>query len=123
VSGLINFARNIGGSILIAITNAQVTNRTEWHQQHLQAAMQSGSIAFQQQSHTLSGYFGSHFGGPNGMTLALANIYSQLNRQAALQGYQDVYMQLSWMSAGLVALAFLLSKNRPGAGPASNAVH
>ena len=123
VSGLINFARNIGGSILIAITNAQVTNRTEWHQQHLQAAMQSGSIAFQQQSHTLSGYFGSHFGGPNGMTLALANIYTQLNRQAALQGYQDVYMQLSWMSAGLVALAFLLSKNRPGAGPASNAVH
>ena len=123
VAGLINFARNIGGSILIAITNAQVTNRTEWHQQHLQAAMQSGSIAFQQQSHTLSGYFGSHFGGPNGMTLALANIYTQLNRQAALQGYQDVYMQLSWMSAGLVALAFLLSKNRPGAGPASNAVH
>ncbi len=26
VAGLINFARNIGGSILIAITNAQVTN-------------------------------------------------------------------------------------------------
>ena len=38
VAGLINFARNIGGSILIAVTNAQVTNRTEWHQQHLQAA-------------------------------------------------------------------------------------
>jgi len=123
VAGLINFARNIGGSILIAITNAQVTNRTEWHQQHLQAAMQSGSIAFQQQSQTLSGYFGSHFGGPNGMSLALANIYSQLNRQAALQGYQDVYMELSWMSAGLIVLAFLLSKNRPGAGSASKAVH
>jgi len=123
VAGLINFARNIGGSILIAITNAQVTNRTEWHQQHLQAAMQSGSIAFQQQSQTLSGYFGSHFGGPNGMSLALANIYSQLNRQAARQGYQDVYMELSWMSAGLIVLAFLLSKNRPGAGSASTAVH
>ena len=27
VAGLINFARNIGGSILIAITNAQVTSR------------------------------------------------------------------------------------------------
>jgi len=123
VSGLINFARNIGGSILIAITNAQVTNRTEWHQQHLQAAMQSGSIAFQQQSQTLSGFFGNHFGGPNGASLALANMYSQLNRQAALQGYQDVYMQLSWMSLGLIALAFLLSKNRPGTGPGSTAVH
>ncbi len=123
VAGLINFARNIGGSILIAITNAQVTNRTEWHQQHLQAAMQSGSIAFQQHSQTLSGFLGNHFGGSNGMGLALANIYSQLNRQAATQGYQDVYMELSWMSLGLIALAFLLSKNRPGTGPGSSAVH
>ncbi len=57
------------------------------------------------------------------MALALANIYSQLNRQAATQGYQDVYMELSWMSLGLIALAFLLSKNRPGTGPGSSAVH
>ena len=85
--------------------------------------MQSGSIAFQQQSQTLSGFFGSHFGGPNGMSFALANMYSQLNRQAALQGYQDVYMELSWMSMGLIVLAFLLSKNKPGAGPGTTAVH
>jgi DHA2 family multidrug resistance protein len=57
------------------------------------------------------------------MGLALANLYSQLNRQAQMQGYQDVYMELSWMSMGLVVLAFLLSKNRPGAGPGSSAIH
>ena len=51
--------------------------------------------------------------------MALANIYSQLNRQAAMQGYQDVYMELSYMSIGLVVLAFLLSKNKPGQAPAS----
>jgi MFS transporter, DHA2 family, multidrug resistance protein len=44
-------------------------------------------------------------------------MYDQLNRQAAMQGYQDVYMELSYMSIGLVVLAFLLSKNRPGAAP------
>jgi DHA2 family multidrug resistance protein len=48
VAGLINFSRNIGGSILIAITNAQVTSRSMWHEQHLQQSMQSGSLAFQQ---------------------------------------------------------------------------
>ena len=42
VAGLINFVRNLGGSILIAITNAQVTSRSLWHQQHLQQAMQAG---------------------------------------------------------------------------------
>jgi DHA2 family multidrug resistance protein len=36
--------------------------------------------------------------------------------QAQLQGYQDVYMELSYMSVFLVVLAFMLSKNRPGEG-------
>jgi DHA2 family multidrug resistance protein len=123
VAGLINFARNLGGSILIAITNAQVTSRTTWHQQHLQSAMTSDSIGYQQHLHVLAGFFGGSFGVPNGQGMALANIYNQLNRQAAMQGYQDVYMELSWMSVGLVALAFLLSRNKPGEGAGQAAVH
>jgi DHA2 family multidrug resistance protein len=123
VAGLINFARNIGGSILIAVTNAQVTSRAMWHQQHLQAAMQSGSDAFEQHRQTLGAFFGGSFGGPNGAGLAIATIYNQLNQQAQLQGYQDVYMELSWMSCFLVLLAFMLSKNRPGQGPGAGAVH
>jgi DHA2 family multidrug resistance protein len=123
VAGLINFARNIGGSIMIALTDAQVTHRATWHQQHLQNAMQPGSIAYQQHAQALAGFFSGHFGGANGMGLALANLYGQLNRQAQMQGYQDVYMELSWMSVGLVGLAFLLSKNRPGAGSETTAMH
>ena len=123
VAGLINFARNIGGSILIAVTNAQVTNRTLWHQQHLQNAMNPASIGYQQHVNALSGFFGSSFGGPNGSAMALASIYNQLNLQAATQGYQDVYMELSYMSIGLVVLAFLLSKNKPGQAPASGGMH
>ena len=55
--------------------------------------------------------------------MAIATIYNQLNAQAQMQGYQDVYMELSWMSFGLVFMAFLLSKNRPGQGPGAGAVH
>ncbi len=116
VAGLINFVRNIGGSILIALTGAQVTSRAMWHQQHLQTDMVPGSIGYQQQLNTLSGFFGGHFGGSNGAGMAIASIYNQLNLQAQAQGYQDVYMELSWMSVGLVALAFLLSGNKPGQG-------
>jgi DHA2 family multidrug resistance protein len=123
VSGLINFVRNIGGSILIAVTNAQVTSRSLWHQQHLQGAMTTASQAFQQHSQTLTGYFGGQFGGPNGKGMALASIYNQLNLQAMMQGYQDVYMELSWMSVGLVVLAFMLSGNKPNAGAGAPAVH
>jgi DHA2 family multidrug resistance protein len=117
VAGLINFVRNIGGSILIAITNAQVTSRATWHQQHLQSAMNSASIAFQQHLQALTGFFsGGGPGGPNASGMALASIYNQLNMQAQVQGYQDVYMELSYMSVILVVLAFMLSKNRPGEG-------
>jgi DHA2 family multidrug resistance protein len=123
VAGLINFARNIGGSILIALTNAQVTSRSLWHQQHLQSAMQSASITFQQHTQALTNFFGGKFGAGNGNGMALASIYNQLNQQAQAQGYQDVYMELSWMSVGLVALAFLLSKNKPGKEADGPAIH
>jgi DHA2 family multidrug resistance protein len=117
VAGLINFARNIGGSVLIAVTNAQVTSRSMWHEQHLQGAMGPGSIGYQQQLSGLTSFFSRGFGGPNGAGMALATIYNQLNQQAGVQGYQDVYMELSYMSIFLVLLAFMLSKNKPGAAP------
>jgi len=53
----------------------------------------------------------------------LANIYRQLIQQAHTQGYQDVYMELSWMCPFLIALAFLLSKNVPGKVAGAEAVH
>jgi DHA2 family multidrug resistance protein len=124
VAGLINFVRNIGGSILIAITNAQVTSRATWHQQHLQSAMTSASIAFQQHLQALTGFFsGGGPGGPNASGMALASIYNQLNMQAQVQGYQDVYMELSYMSVILVVLAFMLSKNKPGQGAGGGGMH
>ena len=55
--------------------------------------------------------------------MALATIYNQLNQQAQMQGYQDVYMELSWMSVCLILLAFMLSKNRPGQGAPAGAAH
>jgi DHA2 family multidrug resistance protein len=85
--------------------------------------MNSASIAFQQHTQALTGFFGARFGRANGQGMALASVYSQLNQQAQMQGYQDVYMELSWMSVGLVVLAFLLSKNKPGAGTDEKAMH
>ena len=123
VSGLINFVRNLGGSILIALTNAQVTSRSLWHQQHLQSAMQAGSDAFEQHRQALTGFLGGTFGGQNSGGMALASIYNQLNQQAQMQGYQDVYMELSWLSFFLVFMAFMLNANRPGQGPGASAMH
>jgi MFS transporter, DHA2 family, multidrug resistance protein len=114
VAGLINFVRNIGGSIFIAITGAAVTNRALHHEALLQNHMNTLSIPFDEYSRALGAGLGQHFGTANSSGLASGNIYEMLVRQAAMQGYQDVYKMLFWMALGMVFLAFMLNKNRPG---------
>jgi len=124
VSGIINFVRNVGGSIFIAVTGAIVTNRSLFHQARLQESMQPGNPAFVDQLHALTSFFGGAGNGPDPGVMARATIYQQLNQQATAQAYQDIYRLLSWMAMGMVLCAFLLSKNRPGQGaPAGEAVH
>ena len=121
VAGLINFVRNVGGSIFIAVTGALVTNRSLFHQARLQEHMQSGNPQFVNRVNDLGKFFGN---GADGTYTAKAYIYQLLNQQAGVMGYQDVYRMLAWMACGMVFFAFLLKKNRPGQGPAaSEAMH
>jgi DHA2 family multidrug resistance protein len=125
VSGIINFVRNVGGSILISLTGALVTNRTLFHEARLQNAMQPNAYGYANQLSGLTGFFGNITGNhAAATTMAQASIYQQLNQQASVMGYADVYRVLCWMSVGMVGAAFLLSKNRPGEGaPAGEAMH
>jgi MFS transporter, DHA2 family, multidrug resistance protein len=124
VSGIINFVRNVGGSIFIAITGAIVTNRSLFHQARLQESMQPGNPAYVNQVDALTSYFGGSGRGPGPGFMARAAIYQQLNQQAAAQAYQDIYRLLCWMAMGMVVCAFILSKNKPGQGaPAGEAMH
>ena len=126
VSGIINFVRNVGGSIFIALTGAEVTNRSLFHQARLQNAMQPGSPAFAQQMQSLTGFFqGQGMGSAaDASNMAQATIYNQLQAQAATLAYQDIFRLLCWMAIGMVFCAFLLNKNRPGEGmPKGEAVH
>jgi DHA2 family multidrug resistance protein len=124
VSGIINFARNVGGSVLIALTGALTTNRTLFHEARLQNAIQPGNITYSQQLSAMTGAYTHAFGQAQAGALAKASIYQQLDQQASVMGYADVYRVLCWMSIGMIAFAFLLTKNRPGEGaPAGEAVH
>ena len=125
VSGIINFVRNVGGSVLIALTGAEVTQRTMFHESRLQNFMQPGSEAYQSRMNALTGFFtGTTGNAADAHRMAQASIYQQLNQQASVLGYQDIYRILCWMSLALIAFSFLLSKNRPGQGaPAGEAVH
>jgi DHA2 family multidrug resistance protein len=120
VSGLINFVRNIGGSIFIAITGAMVTNRAMHHQALLQEKMTSSSIPFSEYVKGVGGYLSQNGAGPSGPFAAMGAIYGELNRQAGMQGYIDVFKALFWMAIGMIFLAFLLKRNQPAAAAKSD---
>jgi DHA2 family multidrug resistance protein len=86
--------------------------------------MQPGNPAFVSRLNALTAYFGGGGKGPGAGLMARAAIYQQLNDQATAMAYQDIYRLLCWMAMGMVACAFILSKNRPGQGAAaSEAMH
>ena len=95
VSGIVNFVRNVGGSIFIASTGAIVTNRSLFHQAHLQEYMQPGNPAYVGQLNALTHTFHSTAGDPAAGSMARAAIYQQLNQMATAQAYQDIYRLLS----------------------------
>ena len=124
VSGIVNFVRNVGGSVFIASTGAIVTNRSLFHQARLQEYMQPENLAYVNQLNTLTYTFRGTAGDPVAGLMARAAIYRQLNQMAAAQAYQDIYRLLSWMAMGMVLCTFLLSKNKPGQGaPKGEAMH
>ncbi|HXO93914.1 MAG TPA: hypothetical protein VN825_07245, partial [Candidatus Acidoferrum sp.] len=125
IAGLINFVRNIGGSILISLTNAMVVERAQFHQNQLLKYIVPSNPNYQNQISALTtGVFNGRSGPGNAGTLAGGTIYNQLIKQAQTLAYVDVFYVLCAASILMVPLAFLLRKNNPREGGSSEiAVH
>jgi DHA2 family multidrug resistance protein len=124
VAGLINFARNIGGSILISLSNAFVTESAQFHQATLGQHLNASSPNYQRVLHQYTSAF-RNIGGPsNASLLAQTQIYNQMIAQTQALAYVDVYYVLGTASIVMVFLSFMLDKNNPKAGGApAGAVH
>jgi DHA2 family multidrug resistance protein len=114
IAGLINFVRNIGGSILIALTGALVTQRAQWHQRQLLKYVTPADGIYQQRVDAFRGVFDVSSGKPNALHLAQGQVYNQLQAQSQALAYVDVYYLLAFVALLMVPLSFLLRKNRPG---------
>ncbi len=123
VSGLINFVRNIGGSILISLTNAAVTERTLYHEARLQNYMSPNWAPYKNQLSNLTSYLGRTAGPANAAGAATGQIYNRLIAQAGTLAYIDVYIAISVATLCMIPLAFLLSKNKPAATGEKVAIH
>ena len=94
-SGLINLARQLGGSFGIAILGTYLTNQTQFHRVHLLAHIYPGNPALDQRLHALTANFISHgMGMERAQQAAYAVINQTVMRQATMLAYNNSWMML-----------------------------
>jgi len=118
VSGMVNLARNVGGSVGISIVETLLAQRSQKHQSDLISHLTTTSQAFRDQigaitaAMTRAGYSAA-----DASQRAYSMVYGRLQQQAAALAYNDVIFIFAIVCAIMVPLAFLMQKNRAGAGP------
>jgi MFS transporter, DHA2 family, multidrug resistance protein len=116
VSSMINFVRNIGGSIGIALISTFITRTAQIRQNYLSAHMQNGNPKFRGMVGGLASTLRSQGLSPaQAMRQAYARVAVLLQQQASALAYKDVVSVLALMVACLVPLAFIMRRPPSGA--------
>jgi DHA2 family multidrug resistance protein len=114
-SAMLNAARNTGGSIGVSLASNVLAHREQFHQSSLASHAIPSSISYQETMQQLMHYFaaqGSSIG--QAQQQAIAWIGQQIQAQASLLAYIDVFWTLMLVSASAVPLALLLRKVKLG---------
>jgi DHA2 family multidrug resistance protein len=119
-SALINAARNIGGSIGVSLAVNVLAFREQFHQSRLVEHVVPSSIQYQQTLQRVTDYFAAHGSSmDHARQQAIAWIGQQVQTQAALLAYIDVFWVLMLIAAAVVPLALLLRKVKPAPAAAA----
>ena len=117
-TGLINLARNIGGSSGIAIVTTLLARRTQFHQARLVGHMspfdQNYTQAMSGIAHMLAAQGAS---AAQAMAQAQGVLYGVLQRQSTMQAFVDSFWLLGVIFLAVIPLMFLMRKSAPHKGP------
>jgi DHA2 family multidrug resistance protein len=115
-SALINVARNVGGSIGVSLAQNVLAHRAQVHQSRLVEHVIPSGVQYQETLRRVTDTFvaqGSSLG--EAQRRAIGWIGQQVQTQAALLSYIDVFWTLMLVSAAAVPLALTLRKVKLGA--------
>jgi DHA2 family multidrug resistance protein len=122
VSGMSNFARNIGGSIGTSLLSTFIARQNQTNENAFAAHTSRGDLNFQQYLAGLKAVFvGQGFDATTATTKALAMAYQTVLAQANALSFKNSFWGLSIMVLCLVPLPFVMRRPRPGQGRASAA--
>jgi len=120
-TGIINLARNIGGSVGISWVQTQIERGSQVHQNFLVAHATPLSYNYRSiLAGTAQNLIARGSGVAQAADQAKAILYGLIQRQAAMLAYVDDFRILAWVSLAIVPFMFLMKKMRPRkAGPSA----
>ena len=115
-SGLINLARNVGGSVGISFVTTMLDRRAQFHQSRLVTHLTPGSMNMQSAMRGMSQAFVQHGSSPTmAAQRAQRMLEMMVDRQSQMLAYIDNFKLLAIAAACMVPLAFFLKKAKPHA--------
>jgi DHA2 family multidrug resistance protein len=118
-SALVNVARNLGGSIGVSLANAELVQRSQFHQARLTENIYPSSPQFQSALHNLTQYFTQFGSAASAQGRAMGYIAETIANQAALLGYIDIFATWAVIAAALVPFVLLLIRRVDQSGVAA----
>ena len=115
VSGLSNFARNLGGSIGTSMLTTFLARQNQIHQVGFAARTNSGNPNFEQWIAGLKGVFlAQGYDAVTATQKALALAYQAMQAQASTLSFENSFWIMALVVLCLVPLPFLMRRPRPG---------
>lgn len=119
-AGLYNMARNLGGSVGLALIGTFIDRRNTFHDDVIRESLTANSvIGHDHIEASAAGFFAEHGDAAYAKLQALGQLASQINQQAIVMTFSETFFVLGIALALCVPLAFLLKKpspNTPSAG-------
>ena len=118
-SGLMNLARNIGGSVGISVVTTMLDRRSQMHMSTLSSHLSQANPALQSMIQGASRAMQAHGASAAGATRqAYALIQGTVARQATMLAYIDCFWFLGVAIMAMIPMVFLMKKSKPGGGMA-----
>jgi len=109
-TGIFNLLRNIGGSIGISLASTMLIRRMAFHQTRIASSIPLCGAWFQHYAQQMAWYFAHQLGPAQGRPAALAAMYMQIERQALLWGFVDVFRWTALVAFAAGLMVWLLRR-------------
>jgi DHA2 family multidrug resistance protein len=114
-SGLYNLMRNLGGAVGLAALTTILNNRTDLHLARLHESITWSRQPALETLNNLMQRFSSY--GSDAQAMALKQLNQIVHRQGVVMAFADVFLVLTFLFLGLAALAIVMKRPPPAAGP------